>query len=174
MEGLTQGAVQSDLKSQQLSQAELTQAKKRLDHMKETHSDISSSLETINLFCALRRIKCRLSGREDIRISAPLLRTWKVKTIQTTFLRQTFWIVPRAGNPDLNEDADIRPAILHADDFEEFPQNLDPATVFIVDQKVERSKLRFGVSTLELSIGVARSKHFGSPPPSSARQAPQP
>ena len=63
MEGLTQGAVQSELKSQQLSQAELTQAKKRSDQMKETHSDISSSPETIDLFCALRRIKCRLTGR---------------------------------------------------------------------------------------------------------------
>ncbi|CAE7777744.1 unnamed protein product [Symbiodinium necroappetens] len=149
--------VRAELQKKDFTSAELDNASRSLKRM----ADVSVDDQMIHLFCALKRVK-----GQGARLNASILSQWQARSVQSTTVKSTYWVVPNTA-PELAHP-DIQQHIVDPEDLPEVPSGLLQQGICFVDQVVDRSKLGKHVSTIELALGVQR---FSSPDPLDATVA---
>ena len=86
---------------------------------------------------------------------------WRQRHVQTTLLKQNFYVVPRRGRENLLQD--MKEYLVDPCDLPDLPVTFDPKESFILDDAAPRGKLGLGVTIMELSAGTQRDRSTSVP-----------
>ena len=153
---LTEEAIQQE-KDRGVTALERKQAIKRLRNFNQNGKQFEVNEDMVLLYTAVKRIRSRESGG-DIRVSPLMLRDWTAKASQSTMLKQAYFIAPKFNNMHFETDDRIKFALLDPLTFDELPAWFDASEFYLIDQVVPRELLGLGVSSLELKLGIQRTK----------------
>lgn len=112
--------------------------------------------EMMQLYVAMKRAR-----GETARISAVHMLGWRQRHVQTTLLKQNFYVVPRRGRENLLQD--MKEYLVDPCDLPDLPVTFDPKESFILDDAAPRGKLGLGVTIMELSAGTQRDRSTSVP-----------
>ena len=115
--------------------------------------------DLVRLYLALKQ--CRSSEEQCGKITLGLLCSWQ-RTIKmsVTVTRGFFFLVDRSRNPALNQQAEVTPWLTDPSCVSEWPNHVDPADVWLVDDGCPRHLLGTQVLRLKLSVKDERKSRM--------------
>ena len=151
--------------------AELDVAKRSINRLGKESKELAqaSHNDMMELYIAMKRAK-----GPSARINSAMLLGWNQQQVQTTKLKQNFYVVPRQGREHFLKD--LAEYIVDPANLPDLPVTFDPAQSIIMDDSAPRGKLGLGVQVMELAAGIKRQRQVldGSADPAAVGQAAAP
>jgi len=132
---------------------EVDLAKRNISRLAQQNSELAKKNvnDLLELYVAMKRAKGNLA-----RINSAMLLGWTQQHVQTSLLKQSFFVVPKAGREHLLQD--LASFVVDPESLPDLPITVDAADSIIFDDSAPRQKLGFGVQVLELAAGVHRKR----------------